>query len=208
MPKAKDTTFEQIGIGLRNGAPEAMELRDSFGQMSLLTLHEVREEPGAARQPVQVHAAQGRRRVRAVNADRRVRAAWLTCSTPSRASAAGRGAAPAHDRRGDRPEPSARAGQAAAPGLRVRQAAFDDPVGPAGRRQDHAGAADGRRLRLRIHRAVGGARRASRTSARRSSRREQHLASTASTPSCSSTKSIASTSRSRTRCCPSSNRAW
>ena len=36
-PKTKDTSFEQIGIGLRNGIPEAMELRDSFGQVSLLT---------------------------------------------------------------------------------------------------------------------------------------------------------------------------
>jgi outer membrane protein OmpA-like peptidoglycan-associated protein len=52
--------------------------------------------------------------------------------------------AAAHAGRGDRPAPPARRRQAAAPGLRVGHAAFDDPLGPAGRRQDHAGAADGR----------------------------------------------------------------
>jgi outer membrane lipoprotein carrier protein len=36
-PKAKDTTFDQIGIGMRDGVPAAMELHDSFGQVSLLT---------------------------------------------------------------------------------------------------------------------------------------------------------------------------
>ncbi|MGI4846613.1 MAG: outer membrane lipoprotein chaperone LolA [Janthinobacterium lividum] len=36
-PKAKDTTFDNIGIGMRDGLPVAMELRDSFGQVSLLS---------------------------------------------------------------------------------------------------------------------------------------------------------------------------
>ena len=36
-PQTRDTSFEKIGIGMRNGLPEAMELRDSFGQVSLLT---------------------------------------------------------------------------------------------------------------------------------------------------------------------------
>lgn len=36
LPKAKDTTFESIGIGLRAGVPVAMELRDNFGQLTLL----------------------------------------------------------------------------------------------------------------------------------------------------------------------------
>ncbi|AMP09444.1 outer membrane lipocarrier LolA family protein [Collimonas arenae] len=44
-PKAKDTTFDHIGIGLRNGLPEAMELRDSFGQVSLLTFKNVVRNP-------------------------------------------------------------------------------------------------------------------------------------------------------------------
>lgn len=44
-PKAKDSTFEQIGIGLRNGVPQAMELRDSFGQVSLLTFKHFEKNP-------------------------------------------------------------------------------------------------------------------------------------------------------------------
>ena len=37
VPKARDTTFESIAIGMRDGVPAAMELRDSFGQVTLLT---------------------------------------------------------------------------------------------------------------------------------------------------------------------------
>ena len=44
-PKAKDTTFEHIGIGLRKGLPEAMELRDSFGQVSLLSFNKFEKNP-------------------------------------------------------------------------------------------------------------------------------------------------------------------
>ena len=44
-PKAKDTTFDHIGIGLRNGVPEAMELRDSFGQVSLLSFKNFEKNP-------------------------------------------------------------------------------------------------------------------------------------------------------------------
>jgi outer membrane lipoprotein carrier protein len=44
-PKAKDTTFDKIEIGLRNGAPEAMELRDSFGQLSLLSFRKFEKNP-------------------------------------------------------------------------------------------------------------------------------------------------------------------
>jgi outer membrane lipoprotein carrier protein len=44
-PKAKDTTFDKIGIGMRNGVPEAMELRDSFGQVSLLTFTKFQKNP-------------------------------------------------------------------------------------------------------------------------------------------------------------------
>ena len=57
--------------------------------------------------------------------------------------AARRAPASEDDRRRHRPAPPARAGQAARRRVRLRQAAFDDPVGPAGRRQDHARAADG-----------------------------------------------------------------
>ena len=44
-PKARDTTFERIGIGLRNDLPEAMELRDSFGQVSLLGFSHFEKNP-------------------------------------------------------------------------------------------------------------------------------------------------------------------
>jgi outer membrane lipoprotein carrier protein len=47
-PKAKDTTFEQIGIGLKNGVPQAMELRDSFGQVSLLSFKSFERNPALA----------------------------------------------------------------------------------------------------------------------------------------------------------------
>lgn len=44
-PKSKDTTFEKIGIGLRNGVPVAMELRDSFGQLTLLSFTKFEKNP-------------------------------------------------------------------------------------------------------------------------------------------------------------------
>ena len=44
-PKAKDSTFEHIGIGLRNGLPESMILRDTFGQMSLLSFTKFEKNP-------------------------------------------------------------------------------------------------------------------------------------------------------------------
>ncbi|HJV49951.1 MAG TPA: outer membrane lipoprotein chaperone LolA [Noviherbaspirillum sp.] len=45
IPKTKDTTFDKIGIGLKNGVPQAMELRDSFGQVSLLTFNKFEKNP-------------------------------------------------------------------------------------------------------------------------------------------------------------------
>jgi outer membrane lipoprotein carrier protein len=47
-PKAKDTTFDRIGIGLKDGVPQAMELRDSFGQVSLLTFRKFEKNPSIA----------------------------------------------------------------------------------------------------------------------------------------------------------------
>lgn len=44
-PKAKDSTFEQISIGLRNGAPEAMELHDAFGATSVITFKKFEKNP-------------------------------------------------------------------------------------------------------------------------------------------------------------------
>jgi outer membrane lipoprotein carrier protein len=45
VPKAKDTSFEQIVIGLRNGLPETMELKDSFGQTSVLSFRNIEKNP-------------------------------------------------------------------------------------------------------------------------------------------------------------------
>ena len=36
VPRNKESTFERVSIGMRNGVPEAMELRDAFGQVSVL----------------------------------------------------------------------------------------------------------------------------------------------------------------------------
>jgi outer membrane lipoprotein carrier protein len=44
-PKAKDTTFDRIAIGLKDGAPQAMELHDSFGQVSLLSFRKFEKNP-------------------------------------------------------------------------------------------------------------------------------------------------------------------
>ncbi len=44
-PRAKDTSFEKIGIGMRNSLLEAMELRDAFGQVSLLTFRNLEKNP-------------------------------------------------------------------------------------------------------------------------------------------------------------------
>lgn len=41
VPKSKDSQFEHIGIGMKDGLPIALELRDSFGQISLVTLKDV-----------------------------------------------------------------------------------------------------------------------------------------------------------------------
>lgn len=47
-PKTKDTTFDRIAIGLKDGVPRAMELRDSFGQVSLLTFGKFEKNPAIA----------------------------------------------------------------------------------------------------------------------------------------------------------------
>ncbi|UGQ47935.1 outer membrane lipoprotein chaperone LolA [Massilia endophytica] len=45
VPKTKDSSFEQITIGLRNGQPEAMELKDNFGQTSVLAFQKFEKNP-------------------------------------------------------------------------------------------------------------------------------------------------------------------
>jgi len=45
VPKTKDTTFDHIGIGFKDGVPQAMELRDAFGQVSLLSFKKFDKNP-------------------------------------------------------------------------------------------------------------------------------------------------------------------
>ena len=44
-PRSKDSTFERVVIGFRNGAPEAMELHDAFGQVSQLSFRNFVRNP-------------------------------------------------------------------------------------------------------------------------------------------------------------------
>lgn len=44
-PKSKDTQFERIGIGFKAGNLEAMELRDAFGNTTMLTFTGIQKNP-------------------------------------------------------------------------------------------------------------------------------------------------------------------
>ncbi len=48
IPKTKDSQFETIGIGMKDGVPVGMELRDSFGQLSIVTLKNFEKNPSFA----------------------------------------------------------------------------------------------------------------------------------------------------------------
>lgn len=43
--KSKDSQFDRIGIGMKDGLPYALELRDNFGQVSLVTLKNIEKNP-------------------------------------------------------------------------------------------------------------------------------------------------------------------
>ena len=58
-PKAKDTTFEQIGIGLKDGVPQAMELKDNFGQTTLLKFTSFQRNPSLAANAFRFEAPKG-----------------------------------------------------------------------------------------------------------------------------------------------------
>ena len=47
-PKSKDTQFQRVGIGFRNGNLEAMELHDVFGNVTLLTFSNIQKNPSLA----------------------------------------------------------------------------------------------------------------------------------------------------------------
>lgn len=44
-PRAKDSTFELIEIGFRDGLPQAMRLADNFGQVTQLTFSKLERNP-------------------------------------------------------------------------------------------------------------------------------------------------------------------
>jgi chaperone LolA len=44
-PKSKDTQFERIAIGFKSGGLEGMELRDAFGNVTLLTFSDIQKNP-------------------------------------------------------------------------------------------------------------------------------------------------------------------
>lgn len=59
VPKTKDTTFEQIGIGLKGGVPVAMELKDQFGQVSLLKFTSFQRNPALGAQQFRFEVPKG-----------------------------------------------------------------------------------------------------------------------------------------------------
>lgn len=58
-PKAKDTSFQQIGIGLKDGVPQAMELKDSFGQTSVLKFTNFQRNPQLGAQQFKFEVPKG-----------------------------------------------------------------------------------------------------------------------------------------------------
>jgi outer membrane lipoprotein carrier protein len=59
VPKARDTTFEQISIGLRDGIPQAMELKDTFGQTSVLKFTNFQRNPSLGAQQFKFEMPKG-----------------------------------------------------------------------------------------------------------------------------------------------------
>jgi outer membrane lipoprotein carrier protein len=58
-PKAKDTTFEQIAIGLKDGVPQAMELKDNFGQTTVLKFTSFPRNPSLGAQQFKFDVPKG-----------------------------------------------------------------------------------------------------------------------------------------------------
>ena len=58
-PKNKDTSFEQIGIGLKDGVPQAMELHDNFGQTSVLKFTNFQRNPALGGQAFRFEVPKG-----------------------------------------------------------------------------------------------------------------------------------------------------
>jgi outer membrane lipoprotein carrier protein len=58
-PKTKDTTFEQIAIGLKDGVPQAMELKDNFGQTTVLKFTSFQRNPALGAQQFKFDVPKG-----------------------------------------------------------------------------------------------------------------------------------------------------
>jgi outer membrane lipoprotein carrier protein len=58
-PKSKDTSFEQISIGLKDGAPQAMELHDNFGQTQVLKFSNFQRNPALGSQAFKFEVPKG-----------------------------------------------------------------------------------------------------------------------------------------------------
>jgi outer membrane lipoprotein carrier protein len=58
-PKTRDTTFEQIGIGLKDGVPQAMELKDNFGQTTVLKFTSFQRNPALGGQAFKFEVPKG-----------------------------------------------------------------------------------------------------------------------------------------------------
>jgi len=58
-PKAKDSTFSQIAIGMKDGLPQQMELKDNFGQTSVLKFTSFERNPALGAQAFKFEVPQG-----------------------------------------------------------------------------------------------------------------------------------------------------
>jgi outer membrane lipoprotein carrier protein len=58
-PKSKDTSFEQISIGLKDGIPQAMELHDNFGQTQVLKFTNFQRNPALGSQAFRFEVPKG-----------------------------------------------------------------------------------------------------------------------------------------------------
>jgi outer membrane lipoprotein carrier protein len=58
-PKAKDSTFAQIAIGMKDGVPQQMELKDNFGQTSVLKFTSFERNPALGAQAFKFEVPKG-----------------------------------------------------------------------------------------------------------------------------------------------------
>jgi outer membrane lipoprotein carrier protein len=59
VPKSRSGNFTKVNIGLRNGLPDAMELYDTLGQVTVLNFSGVSQNSGAAASTFTFSAPEG-----------------------------------------------------------------------------------------------------------------------------------------------------